>query len=59
MLVSGVVGVAVFYVVVMAVGIWAGNKQQGHSEESVILAGRQLGFVVGTFTLIGKSTVKY
>ncbi|KAF4533432.1 hypothetical protein B566_EDAN001157 [Ephemera danica] len=49
---QGVVGVVIFYIGVMAVGIWAGNKQKEQSEEGVMLAGRNLGLVVGVFTLV-------
>jgi high affinity choline transporter 7 len=51
----GFVGIVVFYVVMLGVGIWAGTKQRDHSEEEVVLAGRNLGTVVGFLTLIGES----
>ncbi|XP_022206261.2 high-affinity choline transporter 1 [Nilaparvata lugens] len=49
---SGLVGIVVFYVLVLAVGIWAGTKQKNNGEEEVLLAGRSLGFSVGVLTLI-------
>ncbi|XP_069680631.1 high-affinity choline transporter 1-like [Periplaneta americana] len=47
----GAVGIAVFYVAMLGVGIWAGTKQKNHSEEEVMLAGRSIGVVVGVLTL--------
>ena len=51
----GLVGIVVFYIAMLGVGIWAGTKQKNHSEEEVLLAGRNLGTVVGFLTLIGES----
>jgi high affinity choline transporter 7 len=48
----GLVGIVVFYIVMLGVGIWAGTKQKSQSEEEVMLAGRNLGTVVGVLTLI-------
>ncbi|KAG8228032.1 hypothetical protein J437_LFUL003668 [Ladona fulva] len=48
----GLVGILVFYVLVLAVGIWAGTKQKNNGEEEVLLAGRNLGLAVGVLTLI-------
>nr|CAD7197844.1 unnamed protein product [Timema douglasi] len=50
--VTGLVGILVFYVAVLGVGIWAGTKQKNNGEEEVMLAGRNLGMVVGVLTLI-------
>lgn len=51
--VAGVAGLLVFYVVVLAVGVWAGTKQKNQGEEEVLLAGRNLGLTIGLLTLIG------
>ena len=51
----GLVGIVVFYIAMLGVGIWAGTKQKNQSEEEVMLAGRNLGTVVGFLTLIGVS----
>jgi hypothetical protein len=51
----GLVGIVVFYLAMLGVGIWAGTKQKNHSEEEIMLAGRNLGTVVGFLTLIGAS----
>ncbi|GLH08680.1 High-affinity choline transporter 1 [Gryllus bimaculatus] len=50
--VEGVVGILVFYVAVLGVGIWAGTKQKNSGEEEVMLAGRSLGLTVGVITMI-------
>jgi high affinity choline transporter 7 len=49
----GLAGIVVFYIAMLAVGIWAGTKQKDQSEEEVMLAGRNIGTVVGVLTLIG------
>lgn len=51
--VVGLVGIVVFYIAMLGVGIWAGTKQKNQSEEEIMLAGRSLGTVVGFLTLIG------
>jgi len=51
----GLVGIVVFYIAMLGVGIWAGTKQKNQSEEEVMLAGRNIGTVVGVLTLIGAS----
>lgn len=55
--VAGVISIALFYVLILIVGIWAGRKkEQGNdSEEEVMLAGRSIGLFVGIFTMTGKS----
>jgi high affinity choline transporter 7 len=49
----GLAGIVVFYIAMLGVGIWAGTKQKNQSEEEVMLAGRNIGTVVGVLTLIG------
>lgn len=56
--VGGLVSIIVFYLLILAVGIWAGwkhgknNKEVG--TESVMLAGRNMGVFVGIMTMTGK-----
>ncbi|XP_018370907.1 PREDICTED: high-affinity choline transporter 1-like isoform X2 [Trachymyrmex cornetzi] len=55
--VTGVIGVIVFYVAVLAVGIWAAafkrrQVAQGHFQADMMLANRRLGPLLGVFTLI-------
>lgn len=53
--IEGVLSITLFYVLILAVGIWAGRKkEQGNdSEEEVMLAGRSIGLFVGIFTMTG------
>lgn len=58
MYVTGVIGVIVFYVAVLAVGIWAAafkrrQASQGHLQDDMMLANRRLGPLLGIFTLVG------
>ncbi|XP_018307944.1 LOW QUALITY PROTEIN: high-affinity choline transporter 1 [Mycetomoellerius zeteki] len=55
--VTGVIGVIVFYVAVLAVGVWAAafkrrQVAQGHFQADMMLANRRLGPLLGVFTLI-------
>lgn len=54
--VAGVVSIVLFYVLILAVGIWAGRKKEAgnDSEEEVMLAGRSIGLFVGIFTMTGE-----
>jgi high affinity choline transporter 7 len=53
MLIGGIISIVLFYLVILAVGIWAGRKKEGgnDSEEEVMLAGRNIGLFVGIFTM--------
>lgn len=55
--VAGLVGIIIFYLAILGVGVWASRKAKNNSEEELMLAGRSLGFVVGALTLIGKSGI--
>ncbi|XP_024886610.1 high-affinity choline transporter 1-like isoform X1 [Temnothorax curvispinosus] len=55
--VTGVIGVIVFYIAVLAVGIWAAafkrrQAAQGHLQDDMMLANRRLGPLLGVLTLI-------
>lgn len=52
---AGVVSIVLFYLLILAVGIWAGRKKEegNDSEEEVMLAGRSIGLFVGIFTMTG------
>lgn len=55
--VTGVVGVIVFYLTVLGVGIWAAavkKKKARQGQDAMMLANRDLGPLLGVFTLIGK-----
>lgn len=56
--VGGLVSIIVFYLVILAVGLWAGWKhsrksKKGEGTESVMLAGRSMGVFVGIMTMTG------
>lgn len=52
----GVVAVIVFYILILAVGIIAGRKSKSKDDsEDVMVAGRNIGIVVGIFTMTGES----
>ena len=50
---AGLVSIILFYVLILAVGIWAARKKEtgNDSEEEVMLAGRSIGLFVGIFTM--------
>nr|XP_012226042.1 PREDICTED: high-affinity choline transporter 1-like [Linepithema humile]XP_012226051.1 PREDICTED: high-affinity choline transporter 1-like [Linepithema humile] len=55
MYVTGVIGVVVFYIAVLAVGIWAAafrRKKAAQGQEDMMLANRALGPLLGVFTLV-------
>ncbi|XP_076365528.1 high-affinity choline transporter 1-like isoform X2 [Tachypleus tridentatus] len=53
--IPGVISIGIFYVIILIVGIWASRKKKtcsGQSEsEEIMLAGRNIGFVVGVLTM--------
>ena len=51
--IPGIVGIVVFYLLILAVGIWASRRRKA-GEEEAMLAGRSIGTYVGIFTLTGK-----
>lgn len=61
--VPGVISVIVFYVLILAVGVWAGRKRQRNpsdpESEDVMLAGRNIGLFVGIFTMTGTFTLQH
>jgi high affinity choline transporter 7 len=56
--VGGVISIIIFYILILGVGIWAGNKQKSTEKnpdtEEIMLAGRNIGLIVGIFTMTGK-----
>ncbi|VDK33340.1 unnamed protein product [Anisakis simplex] len=56
----GVIAIIFFYLLILVVGIWAGRKAknvssmvEGQQTEEVMLAGRNIGTLVGIFTMTG------
>lgn len=53
--VVGIVAVIVFYLMILGVGLWAARKSRGETDsENVMLAGRNIGILVGVFTMTGQ-----
>ncbi|KAL6440542.1 hypothetical protein ACFW04_003209 [Cataglyphis niger] len=53
--VTGIIGVIVFYIAVLGVGIWAAafkRKKAAQGQDDMMLANRRLGPLLGVFTLI-------
>lgn len=52
--VPGLVAVIVFYVLILALGLWAARKNKGETKsENIMLAGRNINMFVGMFTMTG------
>ncbi len=55
--IPGVIAIVVFYLLIVGVGIWASrkSKQTGATADSedVMLAGRNIGLLIGIFTMTG------
>ena len=55
--IGGLISIIVFYALILGVGIWAGRKQKSTEKEpdteEIMLAGRNIGLVVGIFTMTG------
>ena len=62
--VAGLVSIIVFYLLILAIGIFAGWRKNRHSKANakttqeetneVILAGRTIGYFIGCFTMTGE-----
>ena len=53
----GLVAVIAFYIVILAIGLFASWKKKAHSQtqsEEIMLAGRDIGLFVGIFTMTGR-----
>jgi len=57
--VVGLVAVIIFYILILVVGIVAGRKSKSTEanadSEEVMVAGRNIGLLVGVFTMTGES----
>lgn len=57
--IAGVIAIIVFYLLILLVGLWAARKSSHAGEnaapesEDVMLAGRNIGLLVGIFTMTG------
>ncbi len=55
--IPGLVAIIVFYLLILGVGLWAArktvfNKKKVNSDD-VMLAGRNIGLIIGCFTMTG------
>ncbi|XP_071827919.1 high-affinity choline transporter 1-like [Apostichopus japonicus] len=49
---GGIVAIALFYLLILTVGLWAARKTKGQTDsEEVMVAGRNIGVIVGIFTM--------
>jgi len=57
--VIGLIAVIVFYILILVIGILAGRKSRSTEKrpdhEEIMLAGRNIGLLVGIFTMTGTS----
>ncbi|KAK3091589.1 hypothetical protein FSP39_020993 [Pinctada imbricata] len=50
--IPGLISIIVFYLLILVIGIWASRKIKGkHDTENLMLAGRNIGLLVGIFTM--------
>ena len=57
--IGGVVAIVLFYLLILIVGCWAARKSRGAPDsEDVMLAGRNIGMIVGVFTMTGETKPK-
>ena len=53
---GGVAGMIFFYLLILAIGLWASRRNRGSSDtERIMVADRDFGWFIGLFTLIGDS----
>ncbi len=57
--IAGLIAILLFYVVILVIGLLAarkkksGDEAEGGEGEEIMLAGRNIGLFVGTFTMTG------
>ena len=54
--IPGLIGIIVFFVLILVIGLVAARKRKAGQEEAM-LAGRNIGIFVGTFTMTGECIV--
>ena len=53
--IGGLIAIVVFYLLILLVGCWAARKAKPEADsEDVMLAGRNIGMMVGVFTMTGE-----
>ena len=51
-------GLIIFYLIIVAFGVWAARRRKNREEETM-LAGRSIGVIIGTFTMTGYYVLYY
>ena len=58
--IPGLISIIIFYLIILVIGLLAarkkkkGNEAEGGESQEVMLAGRNIGLFVGTFTMTGE-----
>ena len=54
--IPGVVSIAVFYLIILAIGLWAAwrKRKSGKDQDKTMVGARDIGLLVGSFTMTGK-----
>ena len=53
--IAGLIAIIVFYLLILLVGLWAARKSSSNADaDEVMLAGRNIGMLVGVFTMTGE-----
>ena len=52
--VPGLIAVIIFYILILAVGLWVARKKKAANNEDLMLAGRSIGLGLGIFTMTGE-----
>ena len=52
--IPALISVILFYLVILAIGIWAGRKGKATTDDAMV-AGRSLGVFIGILTMTGQS----
>jgi high affinity choline transporter 7 len=52
--VPGLIAVIIFYILILAVGLWVARKKKAANNEDLMLAGRSIGVGLGMFTMTGE-----
>ena len=57
--IPGLIGIIVFYLLILVAGILAARKSKTKDSEDVMLAGRDIGLFVGIFSMTGKPYISH
>lgn len=64
--IAGIVAVVVFYILILAIGVWASKKSKkeekkctGTVSEVTMIGGRNINLLVGIFTMTGMTRISH